>query len=144
MLGEGFSMGWGEGFSWAGRIFFVGWRSFSGGRRFSCLFSDGIQSPHLSSPPFPPFFPCRKHRLTRTQSAFSPVVFSPLFTGEDFGGELWNLGVFYFVGQVGNGGIFLLWDPQAGSLWDLSPAWPQTQKGDPKVKDLSPRRGIWA
>ncbi|KAM9368891.1 suppressor of cytokine signaling 7 [Phaethornis superciliosus] len=24
----------------------------------------------------------RKHRLTRTQSAFSPVVFSPLFTGE--------------------------------------------------------------
>uniref|UniRef100_A0A8U7NTY4 Suppressor of cytokine signaling 7 n=1 Tax=Corvus moneduloides TaxID=1196302 RepID=A0A8U7NTY4_CORMO len=27
--------------------------------------------------------PGRKHRLTRTQSAFSPVVFSPLFTGED-------------------------------------------------------------
>ncbi|XP_014117757.1 PREDICTED: suppressor of cytokine signaling 7, partial [Pseudopodoces humilis] len=26
--------------------------------------------------------PGRKHRLTRTQSAFSPVVFSPLFTGE--------------------------------------------------------------
>lgn len=25
----------------------------------------------------------RKHRLTRTQSAFSPVVFSPLFTGKD-------------------------------------------------------------
>ncbi|XP_030920749.1 suppressor of cytokine signaling 7 [Geospiza fortis] len=32
--------------------------------------------------PFPLFSPCRKHRLTRTQSAFSPVVFSPLFTGE--------------------------------------------------------------
>uniref|UniRef100_A0A674GIF4 Suppressor of cytokine signaling 7 n=1 Tax=Taeniopygia guttata TaxID=59729 RepID=A0A674GIF4_TAEGU len=31
--------------------------------------------------------PGRKHRLTRTQSAFSPVVFSPLFTGEDFGGD---------------------------------------------------------
>lgn len=99
MLGEGFSMGWGEGFLWAGRIFFVGWRSFSGGRRFSCLFSGRIQSPHLSSPPFSPFFPCRKHRLTRTQSAFSPVMFSPLFTGEDFGGgfvELW--------------GFFILWD----------------------------------
>ncbi|XP_014747745.1 PREDICTED: suppressor of cytokine signaling 7 [Sturnus vulgaris] len=26
--------------------------------------------------------PGRKHRLTRTQSAFSPAVFSPLFTGE--------------------------------------------------------------
>uniref|UniRef100_A0A8B9SL33 Suppressor of cytokine signaling 7 n=1 Tax=Anas platyrhynchos TaxID=8839 RepID=A0A8B9SL33_ANAPL len=26
----------------------------------------------------------RKHRLTRTQSAFSPVVFSPLFTGKDW------------------------------------------------------------
>uniref|UniRef100_H0YYQ7 Suppressor of cytokine signaling 7 n=1 Tax=Taeniopygia guttata TaxID=59729 RepID=H0YYQ7_TAEGU len=34
-----------------------------------------------------PVFPRRKHRLTRTQSAFSPVVFSPLFTGEDFGGD---------------------------------------------------------
>uniref|UniRef100_A0A8C9EPJ4 Suppressor of cytokine signaling 7 n=1 Tax=Pavo cristatus TaxID=9049 RepID=A0A8C9EPJ4_PAVCR len=34
---------------------------------------------------FPPLLFCisnRKHRLTRTQSAFSPVVFSPLFTGE--------------------------------------------------------------
>lgn len=55
---------------------------------------DGIQalliSPH---PVFPVFFPPhRKHRLTRTQSAFSPVVFSPLFTGEDLGRDLWNSG----------------------------------------------------
>lgn len=28
----------------------------------------------------------RKHRLTRTQSAFSPVVFSPLFTGKGLKG----------------------------------------------------------
>lgn len=34
----------------------------------------------------------RKHRLTRTQSAFSPVVFSPLFTGEDLedGFSFWD------------------------------------------------------
>nr|XP_009683522.1 PREDICTED: suppressor of cytokine signaling 7 isoform X2 [Struthio camelus australis] len=47
-------------------------------RRFLLLACTG--SPHLYSRCF--FISNRKHRLTRTQSAFSPVVFSPLFTGE--------------------------------------------------------------
>uniref|UniRef100_A0A674GLS0 Suppressor of cytokine signaling 7 n=1 Tax=Taeniopygia guttata TaxID=59729 RepID=A0A674GLS0_TAEGU len=59
-----------------------------------------------------PVFPRRKHRLTRTQSAFSPVVFSPLFTGEDFGGDFCNFGFFLFVLLWDERGISLLWDPK--------------------------------